>query len=190
MNIVTKYTVLFTVSFLIFTGLLFVGKTVYDFTMYDEEAYIEDTFIEPELKIPMEKQQEFVVDTEVTINKPENDTPVIDFHYLPQSYGTAEKVKLYTLLLSTFYFSESIYSQLGELHTYFYAERAGTRGRMKNKRIYMYNPTSLPREEFLAVCIHEFGHFLDLYILKKELYYDISNRFYNISWGSAKKLQP
>jgi hypothetical protein len=45
-------------------------------------------------------------------------------------------------------------------------------------------------EEFLAVSIHEFAHFFDLYILDKKNSLDLSDYFYDISWETALVVKP
>ena len=44
--------------------------------------------------------------------------------------------------------------------------------------------------ESLSVTIHEFWHFLDLYILEKKVTKDISDFFYEISWINTTTLKP
>jgi hypothetical protein len=48
----------------------------------------------------------------------------------------------------------------------------------------------MKKEEFLAVSIHEFAHFIDLYSLEKKVLKDISFYFYALSWESTKVLKP
>lgn len=73
--------------------------------------------------------------------------------------------------------------------TYIYEEKWEVRGKMKNKSIHMYAPETLKKSEFLSVYIHELGHFIDIYILEKDVIWDDSNNFYDISWKSVKTLK-
>jgi len=44
-------------------------------------------------------------------------------------------------------------------------------------------------EEVASVFVHEFGHYIDIYSLKKEVFDDISYYFYDISWESTKVIK-
>jgi len=59
---------------------------------------------------------------------------------------------------------------------------------MKNKAINLYGPQKMKNDELIAVFIHEFSHYIDIYSLEKTNNDDISNKFYRISWYSTKIL--
>ena len=68
----------------------------------------------------------------------------------------------------------------------FYEERIDVRGKMKNKTLKIFAGQKMPLNELLAVSIHEFSHYIDIYFFKKIGAKDISNWFYDISWYSTK----
>jgi hypothetical protein len=47
----------------------------------------------------------------------------------------------------------------------------------------------MKKSEFLAVGIHEFAHYVDLYFLKKSVLRDVSDYFYSLSWDSTKVMK-
>lgn len=56
-----------------------------------------------------------------------------------------------------------------------------------NINMYKY---SLKEKEFLWVFIHELWHYVDIEFLNKNLLWnDLSNEFYNISWGNTKTIK-
>jgi len=57
---------------------------------------------------------------------------------------------------------------------------------MKNRTVKLFDPIRMGQQETLSVFIHEFWHYIDLYYFKDNWWYDISNKFYNISWKSTK----
>jgi hypothetical protein len=44
----------------------------------------------------------------------------------------------------------------------------------------------MEKDELLAIFIHEFSHYIDIYSLSRKSGEDISNQFYNISWDTTK----
>jgi len=63
------------------------------------------------------------------------------------------------------------------------------RGKMKQKTIKIWGVPDLPKDEFLAVFIHEFSHYLDLYFFSRGVLGDVSDDFYDISWQSTTTLK-
>jgi hypothetical protein len=59
---------------------------------------------------------------------------------------------------------------------------------MKNRVVKLYSPQSMKKDELIAIFIHEFSHYIDIYNLERKEFSDISNNFYNISWYSTKVL--
>jgi hypothetical protein len=45
-------------------------------------------------------------------------------------------------------------------------------------------------EEFVSVGIHEFSHYVDIYLLEKKVIQDLSDHFYEISWDKTRVLKP
>lgn len=48
----------------------------------------------------------------------------------------------------------------------------------------------MPRGERMSVFFHEFGHYVDIHFFEKQLYADISDQFYDISWQSLDVQKP
>jgi hypothetical protein len=61
---------------------------------------------------------------------------------------------------------------------------------MKNGNVRLYGVLEMKEAECLAVFIHEFAHYVDLYFLRKSVFRDISDYFYQISWDSTLILLP
>jgi hypothetical protein len=59
---------------------------------------------------------------------------------------------------------------------------------MKNRSVRLYSPQTMKKDELIAIFIHEFSHYIDIYSLEREEFNDISNNFYKISWYSTKVL--
>lgn len=60
------------------------------------------------------------------------------------------------------------------------------RGKMKDKTVKLFGIEQMETSEFLAVCIHEFAHYVDIYTLDKQVLQDVSYYFYNLSWDGTK----
>lgn len=78
---------------------------------------------------------------------------------------------------------------LSSLRLLFFQDENDTRGRMRDKNIYLYSLERLSDNEILSVFIHEFWHYYDIYGLPRTRFGDISDRFYKISWESIDVLQ-
>ncbi len=60
---------------------------------------------------------------------------------------------------------------------------------MKNRTIKLFSPQTMRKDELIAIFIHEFSHYIDIYSLERKDYSDISNKFYNVSWYSTKVIK-
>lgn len=104
--------------------------------------------------------------------------------YIPLSLE--EKIKnSYIPLLSVYLWNKTISQQVYKVSVFLYENTKEVRWKMKWGNIYMFWVPSLPDEEFLSVFIHEFAHYLDIYQLKKDIFWDESENFYSISWEST-----
>jgi len=65
-------------------------------------------------------------------------------------------------------------------------DKRDRRWKMKNKTIKLFWLTNNLENEYMSVFIHEFAHYIDLYFLDKKVFFDISSKFYEISWESTK----
>lgn len=184
---------LFIALTIFFTGVVFILKN-YFFAWITPQA--EENLIEND-KIIQEYQTE--ENDDVFDEKPEEDISALLweyyasaapflFHYFPDDFeSTAQQ---YSKLFSDFLSSESIKKSVFDLHVQMHQEKYDVRWKMKNKSIKMYWVEELSQEEFLAVAIHEFAHFVDIYYFQKKVINDLSENFYWISWESTKVMLP
>lgn len=159
-----------------------------------ENKYIEEKYIEPTASLDAPKDNLYAVIKNARTSKTKIDTNTskwekIKYSYFPNSFIENKEWEFYKKTSDLFVNSRFIFDKLESLQIYIYQDTKEVRGRMKNKKIHMFWVLALPREDFLSVFIHEFWHFLDLYILKEEVSFDISNVFYNISWKSDTVLK-
>ena len=107
----------------------------------------------------------------------------IDIHYIP--WELQKKIEASHMPLIEAFLSFSDISKVVEdLKVFLYQDTGEVRGKMKGAIIHMFWVPSLVQEEFLAVFIHEFWHYFDIYNLKKSRFWDVSQKFYSISWES------
>jgi len=110
--------------------------------------------------------------------------PEIEFNFVPNYFSNNNntwKKDVYKVINS-----KVIYNFINELNVVFYKNRADVRGRMKNKSVFLYAPQKMKKDELLAIFIHEFSHYLDIYTFNRSTWKDVSNKFYDISWASTK----
>ncbi|MDD5770065.1 MAG: putative zinc-binding metallopeptidase [Candidatus Gracilibacteria bacterium] len=69
-------------------------------------------------------------------------------------------------------------------------KKSNIRGTYKNGTIIIYDVVNLSMQEMLGVFIHELGHYFDIEYLKKQVFFDVSDKFYYISWNDLKTLKP
>lgn len=75
------------------------------------------------------------------------------------------------------------------LNLAFFRDDSETRGRMRDKKIYLYSLERLSDDEVFSVFIHEFWHYYDIYGLPRTRFQDLSDVFYDISWESVDVLK-
>lgn len=110
------------------------------------------------------------------------------FYYFPDNFE--KSAQEYSKLFWDFLSSDAIKKWVYDLHIQMHEKKYYVRGKMKNKSIKMYGIEDLSKEEFLAVAIHEFAHFVDIYYFQKKVIRDLSENFYGISWESTKVIKP
>jgi len=185
-----KKVFLFIFTFIFFSFFIFFIKNTFFWGLKNEyNNYIEENFIEPTIS------EELNLD-DIKLNK-ENKNKIrvvlksaykIDFIYIPKNF--ANDVLWYTDAFKYFLNSKSIRNKIDYLKIEMYKEKWDVRWKMKYHKIKLFWIKSMSLWEYLAVWIHEFGHFVDLYFLEKKGFTDISNYFYTISWESTKVLKP
>lgn len=172
-----------------FTGVIFLLKN-YFFTSVTPQ--IEESYIESDKSLISSQGSEI---EDVFEKKPDEDisellwqyyasaAPFL-FHYFPDDFeNTAQS---YAELFSTFLNAPSVKKSVFDLHIQMHQAKYDVRWKMKNKSIKMYWVDQLSQQEFLAVAIHEFAHFVDIYYFQKKVIRDLSENFYGISWDSTK----
>ena len=113
----------------------------------------------------------------------------VRFRFIPGSLEESIKYS-YVPIAEIFLYNRKILSKIEEMWLLLYKSEWNTRWRMKNGNIHMYNPESMTDSEFLAVLLHEFGHYYDIYSLRGNAFGDVSQKFYDISWKSVTTIKP
>lgn len=119
-------------------------------------------------------------DTDDFIKIEKINIPQIDFNFIPIYFSKMKntwKKDIYEVIDN-----KVIYNFIEDLSIKFYKERPDVRWKMKNKAVHLYAPHKMKKDELLAIFIHEFAHYIDIYSLDKTSWKDSSNEFYNISW--------
>lgn len=111
----------------------------------------------------------------------------IDFLYFPSVFQ--ESTLEYTHVLQSFFSSPFIESKIKKMSIGIHEQLFDVRGKMKNKVLHLFWVLEMKKSEFLAVGIHEFAHYVDLYFLKKSVLRDVSDYFYSLSWDSTKVMK-
>ncbi|MFK7780615.1 MAG: hypothetical protein QM490_05800 [Candidatus Gracilibacteria bacterium] len=189
---------LFLFSLLFFSFLIFI---LGNYFFGDQEKYlnehIENTYIEP--NIPVKKIEEIEKNIEEEKNNLTEEEKEkikiilksaynIKFIYYPASFNAT--ILDYTYSFKAFLNSIYVKNKIKDLKIELYKEKNDVRGRMKDRSIKMFGVQEMKVSEFNSVGIHEFAHFIDLYFFEKEIFTDISDYFYNISWDGTKILKP
>lgn len=188
---------------LLFSGLIFVAKEIF----FPSNSY-EESFVEPSLGLHYHDLDSSNFESFSWVTQSELDTTAkkviyenfskkyslsekdkVDFRFIPSSLE--EDIKYSYLPVSeVFLYNRNILSRIEEMSMFLYKSAGDTRWRMKNWHIHMYDPESLTDSEFLAVLIHEFWHYYDIYSLQWSAFWDRSQEFYDISWKSVTTIEP
>lgn len=181
---------LFIICFTLFSFLIFILEN-YFFSSKEKilHNYIEQNYIEPTLDLKkVDKTQELLeLKKQEKIKVTLKSAYQIRFLFFPLDYQNkvSNYVDVYKLFLNTKIFKDKIDSIRIEFHE----GKWDVRWKMKDHSIKMFWTDLIELSESFAVMVHEFGHFIDLYFLKKEIFTDISDYFYNISWEKTKILK-
>lgn len=163
-----------------------------------ENEYIEQNYIEPTSQIDKnleEKSEEEKIEDDLQKKIAEkilsnlNSAWEIEYFFIPQKFLDEPRAFEYYELLDTFLKSENIFDKIKKLDVLLYKNEWKVRWNLKNWKIRLYSLDSIKKWEFLAVWVHEFAHYLDLYYLENNWWYDPSDDFYNISWESIKTIK-
>jgi hypothetical protein len=113
----------------------------------------------------------------------------VKYTYIPKSFWDEKKIIYYRSTYDSFLNYNSIEERISSLDVILYKQKWEVRWKMQSKKVKLFWIYEMDLGEFLAVSIHEFAHFLDLYILQKKNWIDVSDYFYDISWEEAKILK-
>lgn len=190
-----KNSFLFLVLVFLFSVVIFLFKNFIFTESENEEEFIsyvsfeapkieeEDIFFE-ENDIDFSEILEKLKDIENEKNREK-----IIYNFFPENFRDASKTKVYKKFFDVFFFSKPINSKIKNLEINIYKDSFEVRWRLKNQKIFLYWLYDMWFKEALSVSIHEFWHFLDLYILKKWVFKDLSYDFYEISWDERNILK-
>ena len=181
---------LFLVSLTFFSFLIFLfGNYFFADSQKELNIKIENEYIEPSLT-----KNEYLFNKESLVDNKKEKIYValksaykIKFYYFPTNFKTS--INEYTNTFKTFLNSRGISDKIGNLKVEFYREKNDVRWKMKSNSIKLFWPIDMWITECSSVWIHEFGHFIDLYFFKKEVFKDTSDYFYNISWDKVKVIK-
>jgi hypothetical protein len=113
----------------------------------------------------------------------------VKYTYVPKSFWSERAVVYYSSVYNEFLNYKPIGEKISLLDVMLYKQKWEVRWKMQNKKVKLFWIYEMDLSEFLAVSIHEFAHFLDLYILQKKNWVDVSDYFYDISWEETTILK-
>jgi len=193
---------LFIILTLFFTGVIFLINTYFfsdNLILNSEEQYIEETlksskerknYIDVAKDIILEKEEEKekkrIREEKIKKIIEENKYKNIEFSSVP--YEFLEENKNNKKEIEIILKNNDIFWLLKKIEIIFYEEKSEVRWKMKNRSVRLYSPQTMKKDELIAIFIHEFSHYIDIYSLEREEFNDISNNFYKISWYSTKVL--
>lgn len=118
-----------------------------------------------------------------------NSASRLEIVFEPTTYKKNIDKSYYYLLQEVFdssFFDNVFWKNVDIIYTYLHQNKEDVRWKMQNKSIHIFDPESMKKWEFLRVYIHELGHYIDLYFFQKDVIWDDSNDFYDISWKDVK----
>lgn len=185
----------------------------YNFFSNFENEIIEEKFIEPKIlekkevniynikkqkvdrennniehnKIDNDKNQEKIDLNKKYLDYFKNNKNEASYNIFYNPIEFKQKIKKFIFIFSDTIKFYSFYNKINFLQLEFFENKIDTRWRMVRKKIKLFWFTKKKKEEYLSVFIHEFWHYIDIYFLKKDIFWnDLSTKFYNISWLSTK----
>jgi len=187
---------LFLILTLFFTGVIFLINTYFfsdNLIQNLEEQYIEETlkvskkneyYIKTAKNIILENKKAKIKEEKINKILEKNKYKNIKFSSVPYEFlkENGKEKKEIELILK----NNSIFSLLKKIEVIFYDKKLEVRWKMKNKTVKIFSPNTMKEDELIAIFIHEFAHYIDIYSLEKKEFSDISNNFYTISWYSTK----
>ncbi len=187
--------ILFFVSVFFFWDLFLNSKEIKN---YNEEKHIEKSlfsgeekkentnYIEVAKKIIIAKSREKPKEWWET-TKIINQKWQINFKYIPENFKNSQIQN--EKEIGSIIKNDIFYNFLEQIDIVFFEEMIDVRWKMKNKQVQIFSPQKMEKDEIIAIFIHEFAHYIDIYSLKRWKETDVSNGFYNISWNSTKEIK-
>jgi len=140
-----------------------------------EERYIDKSIIElDDINLDIKNYKKKDKTKEVKYN----------FIYSPKNYKN--ELELLKEKIKNILVKKIFNEKLSFLKIHLIKEKVDRRWKMKDKNIILFAAHEYNNDEALAVFIHEFWHYIDLYFLEKKIFLDVSDKFYEISWESTK----
>ena len=104
------------------------------------------------------------------------------FFIFPEDFY--EQISQWYLLyaIDTFLKLPFIYTHIDTLDVLFFNQESSARGKMFRQKIYLYSLDRILEDEAISVFIHEFWHYYDIYKWASQKLWNISKKFYEISW--------
>lgn len=179
---------------IIFSLIIFLIKNYF---FVDENKEAEDKYIEyssyEKKQTNISKNQiknKLIVEenkTKEKIEKPKEEKKKIEFMYIP--YDFESEVKWISILINNILTPRVFNEKISDIKIQLYKDLVDSRWQMKDKSVELFWLKKMDDEEVASVFVHEFGHYIDIYSLKKEVFDDISYYFYDISWESTKVIK-
>ena len=178
---------------LIFSFLIFIAKNYFFWwKITHENSIIEEKYISPvSLKEEVNNinYDELNKKVEEKIIANLSSAAKFKYNFIPEYFFFEPELKPYLDSMDSFLNSKIIEPKISFLELFLNKQKWEVRGKMKNKALHLFGVYDMWIWESLSVTIHEFWHFLDLYILEKKVSFDISDYFYEISWINTTTLK-
>ena len=184
-----KEILLFFLTVLLFLLIIFLLK-IFIFSSNDnpekEEKYIDPVwvwnYIQEEIISKKENFDFSKISAELDrIEKEENSKKII-YKYIPNHISWKSKTLAYKKVFDTFFLSKPINNKIKSLEIVLARDAFEVRWRLRDRKIFIYDLYELSFKESLSVAIHEFWHYLDLYLLKKNVFKAASKTQDFVSW--------
>lgn len=112
----------------------------------------------------------------------------INYYYFPASFQKYMNDSMKLEDISTILFSPILKEKDLVLDVEMYQVNSNVRGRYQHGTLKFFDIEHLSQEELVSVFIHELGHYFDIKYLEKQVLFDLSDKFYGISWQDVKVL--